>query len=246
MKRWNAALQAICIGLALSFLAALPALVSESSVTGVTMAAVNASDQQASARSLWEKTTSDANVLYTFLLTVFSGILALVSFLQLEGVRLTRESVRLTRESFVAAHRPRLAVRRIVGPVFDEQRVETVSVTLANVGDTSATITAFDGWIFRRAEEDEIVWEEPNPEPLDAPVILRGGERHTFVLKDRRPDFESALFREAVGEAHLVAWGEVRYRDELETERSMAFYRRYDRQKRRFELPENCAQEFQD
>ena len=223
MKQCHVVPQAICLGLALSFLAALPALL--------------ASPEEA---KLFDGPVGLSSVLTA----VFTGVLAVTSLVQLV-------TIRLARESFIALHRPRLIVRSI-RPEFDgSELVSAIQVRIVNAGSSSATITAVDGQLLRRPGNSEIAWEYPVPRALDTPVRLVGGASHILRLQHKVPanedeELASNICAIGFGDQNLVAWGAVVYKDDLGSERRTGFFRRYDPDARRFLPAERCEEEYQD
>ena len=62
----------------------------------------------------------------------------------------------LIRREFIASHRPRVIIRFIEGPEFGEDKVEFISITVANVGGSEAKIIEFGGDLARRDKEKKL------------------------------------------------------------------------------------------
>jgi hypothetical protein len=95
----------------------------------------------------------------------------------------TQTAVDLARRDFIATHRPRVIVRYIEGPFYDDDGHRIAFVTLVNTGASDALIEAGTDLALRRDEDDK--WEPPG---LDAglktiePIVLTCGQRHVIKV----------------------------------------------------------------
>jgi hypothetical protein len=168
---------------------------------------------------------------YTLWLAILTGGLVLVSSFQfyfLNRAEKTSQSLaKLAREEFTATHRPRVIVRFIQGPFHDDAGHEFMWVTLANIGETAATITAIEGDLARRDALTQI-WQYPgldgSPKPV-SPVTLESGERHVVKVTAKAAVSDVEIFGDATGTYELCAVGCVRYQDGNGRTRETAFFR---------------------
>jgi hypothetical protein len=154
---------------------------------------------------------------------------------------------RLAREEFVATHRPRVIVRFLQGPFHDDDGHEFYWLTLANVGETAATITDIGADLARRNIESGI-WRIPgldaSPKPV-SPIILESGQRHTVTITANGPVSDIDLLGDATGTFELCAVGCVRYEDGNRRTRETAFFRT-NRGGEGFEASKNKEEEYED
>jgi hypothetical protein len=154
---------------------------------------------------------------------------------------------RLAREEFIATHRPRVTVRFLQGPHHDDQGYEFYWMTLANVGETAATITDIGADLGRRNIESGI-WGMPgldaSPQPV-SPIILESGQRHTAKVTAKQPVSDIDLFGDATGTFELCAVGCVRYEDGNGRTRETAFFRT-NRGGDGFDASKNKEEEYED
>lgn len=180
----------------------------------------------------------------TVLIAAFTVILARVSRKQ---ASLTRESIDLARQEFIATHRPRLIVRFIQGPFYDDEGVEFAWVTFANVGDTTATIYEVGSDLARRNKRSG-EWRPPgidaSPKPID-PVTLDSGDRYVIKVTAKKPISDIDIFGDAMDTYELCALGAVRYRDRNNLTRETAFFR-ISGDRKSFKMSGDQVDEYQD
>jgi hypothetical protein len=189
---------------------------------------------------------------YTGWLAVLTAGLVLTSMFQFyflnRAEKTSQALANLAREEFIATHRPRVTVRFIQGPFHDnDDGFEFYWLTLANVGETAATITEIGADLARRNRSDRM-WRAPgldaSPKPV-GPVVLESGQRHTIKVSTKRPISDIDLFGDAEGAFELCAVGCVRYVDGNRRTRETAFFRS-SQDDARFVPSENKEEEYED
>jgi hypothetical protein len=149
------------------------------------------------------------NTLATIFIAAFTATLWVSTHLLWKA---GRDQIKLAREEFIATHRPRVIVRFIQGP-FHENGVydEFVWVTIANIGETKATIIELGCDLARRTDRNAWVYPglQAAPKPI-SPIFLESGARHTFKVRAHIP--EAMIFTHADYELCVV--GCIRYKDD--------------------------------
>jgi hypothetical protein len=176
-------------------------------------------------------TADDRIARYTWWLAVLTGGLVLASSFQFyflnKAEKTSQALAKLAREEFIATHRPRLIVRFIQGPFYNDEGHEFMWVTFANVGETTATITAIGGDLARR-DASTGNWRVPGIDgglkPI-SPIILESGDRHVVTFTAKAPISDTEIFGDATGTYELCAVGGVRYQDGNGRTRETAFFR---------------------
>jgi hypothetical protein len=174
-------------------------------------------------------------------IAAFTIVLAVVGYVQ---ARLIRKSIDLARQEFIATHRPRIIVRFVQGPVDDGKEPEFVWVSIANVGEAPATITAVGYGLARRKGRNN--WLPPG---LAAglqdisPTVLDCGGRLRFKVSAQDVTNEAAA--SALHDGELCAVGQIRYQDGNGRRLEMAFLRVHDGQGN-FTPSDNPEDEYQD
>jgi hypothetical protein len=193
-----------------------------------------AAEAEADRREREDKNQSD------WWLVKLTGALALIGFLQLvvfgwQGVQLKRtvsaakEATELGNREFIATHRPRIIVRLIQGPFDDGVEPEFVWITVANVGETPATITAIGSDLARRKGRNG--WLPPglSADARDVtPSTLESGERLTFKAAVHTVTNDITIAAAAWDDVELCAVGQIRYQDGNGRKLEMAFLRIHD------------------
>jgi hypothetical protein len=164
-------------------------------------------------------------------LAILTGGLVLASSFQFyflyKAEKTSQSLAKLAREEFIATHRPRVIVRFIQGPFHDDGGHEFMWLTFANVGETTATITAIGGDLARRNASTG-AWRPPgldaSPKPV-TPITLESGDRHFVTVTAKAPISDIELFGDATGTYELCAVGSVRYQDGNGRTRETAFFR---------------------
>jgi hypothetical protein len=181
----------------------------------------------------------------TGMIAVFTIVLAVVTGKQ---ASLTRQSIDLARSEFIASHRPRLIVRFLQGPFYDDEGVEFVWITFANIGDTPAIIHEV-GLDLARRNKKSGHWSPPG---LDAtpkrikPVTLKSGDRYVIKVTGKKPISDLEIFQDITEAYELCAVGAVRYQDRDGLTRETAFFRVSKDEDAGFEASGNSAEEYQD
>ena len=193
------------------------------------------------AAHLWESASTDLSkwihqnehiveALSTFIIAVFTITLWHATTMQ---AQLTRKSIDLARSEFLATHRPKVIVRFIQRPIFNERNMPTIYITVANIGSSRATIEAFGADLARLGPNG---WLPPGLNagaiPI-APIHLGSGQRYTHEVTGRVSTLEND-FDEFGGTEIIYAIGEIRYRDGNGVLRETGFYRRYDNRAKKF------------
>lgn len=181
--------------------------------------------------SFWQRTVDDPINLFTFVLAIFTVVLAATSIWQ--GI-LTRRSIGLAREEFLATHRPRVRVRWISGPNSAENDCTGFRVAIVNVGDSTATITGyFIGALFLDSDGAFVGALRLADEDTTEDIRLRVGQTHivTRVSEAPVPQRDWDRIREEATNTFLVLDGWFTYADDLGLERTTSFARQYDGQR---------------
>lgn len=176
----------------------------------------------------------------TGVIAVFTVVLAVVGFVQ---ARLIRKSINLARQEFIATHRPKVIVRFIQGPSFDDDAREIIFVTVANVGINLAIIREFGCDLGRRMENHWLTGINATPKPIE-PIRLISGEQHTFTVRSSAAYSDAEIADDAWAE--ICALGKVRYADESDIVRETGFFRIFDRKREAFAPSQDESEEYQD
>jgi hypothetical protein len=178
-----------------------------------------------------------------WLLAVFT--LFLVAF----TAALVRSTNRLwiaSREDFIATHRPKVIVRFIQEPFYDDAMMRKAWVTVVNIGVNPAIIEEFGGDI---AYRNSYGWLPPG---IDAsprnitPVILVSGQRHLFTVSAKLPFSDADIAHSAFDDRSTCIVGSIKYGDGQGVVRETAFYRIYNEMEETFTVSENPEDEYQD
>jgi len=159
----------------------------------------------------WIRDPNNLTAISTFIIAAFTIVLAWVGYCQ---SRLIRRSIDLARQEFVATHRPRILVRFVQGPFYDENGLEFVWVTLVNVGETDATIVAMGHDLAKRKGRGG--WLPPGlgaDAKTVTPITLVSGQRLTIDAKAQVPTGDKEIFIDVMEEPELCAVGCIQYRD---------------------------------
>jgi hypothetical protein len=168
---------------------------------------------------------------YTLWLAILTGGLVLASSFQFyflnKAEKTSQTLAKLAREEFVATHRPRVVARFIQGPFYDNKGHEFIWLTFANIGETTATITAIGGDLARRNVVTR-QWLVPgiNVVPMPTvPIVLESGDRPTATIIAKASISDTELFADATEKYELCAARGVRYQDGNRRTRETAFFR---------------------
>jgi hypothetical protein len=127
----------------------------------------------------WLLSPETLNAYSTFVIAIFTIVLAWVGYCQ---ARLIRKSIDLARAEYISTHRPRIVLREA------NLIAETIHYTLVNLGGTQATI--IQSWIFAEFIEDGTRWRPLWPAADDASISTQltfiGGQSRDlqFALPD--------------------------------------------------------------
>jgi hypothetical protein len=190
----------------------------------------------------WIRDPNNLTAIATAVIAAFTAALTWVSWRQ----------ARLIRKEFIATHRPRVIIRFIQGPNYGgndiDSAIESIWVTVANVGSSEAKIIEFGGDLARRNKEKKI-WLVPGtdggPKKIDV-IKLKSGARHVFTVTAKRAYTDTEVLGDAYDTYELCAFGVVRYQDAIGTLRETGFFRVYDTKGERFVPSKREEDEYQD
>lgn len=162
----------------------------------------------------------------------------------------TRQQADLTRRDFVATHRPRVVLRYIQGPEYNDDGHQFIWLKFVNTGANDAIIDAFGGDLAYRGGFNE-TWEIPG---LDAdlkdvqPITLVCGQRHVFTVTAKTSfKTDTLVSKSAWPGFQICAVGILRYRDGNGISRHTGFFRVLDDEGLRFVVSEHDSEmEYQD
>lgn len=187
------------------------------------------------------------------LLTVFTGLLVVIGFRQVDvymSQRLIMEQqTELMRAQYVFTHRPRLRVRNLVihpprkfhGFLF-HGHIISGQCYVSNIGGSAAKIIESHVMLF--ANQMGLVMERPY-EGKDAnnPIggVIQAGSSAPLLINEPTPlATEAEADRVSRGAHPFFVMGWIAYADEMDVVRRTAFCRRWDAGKRRFvAVPDN-------
>jgi hypothetical protein len=194
-------------------------------------------------KTLWERTTSDPIALFNLILA-FSTVGLWVATISL--YRAGDKQFTLARQEFIATHRPKVIVRFIQEPFYDDSMIRKAWVTVVNIGVNPAIIEEFGGDI---AYRNRYGWLPPG---LDAsprhitPVTLSSGQRHVFTVSAKLPFSENDIAESVSGERITCIVGSIKYGDGQGVVRDTGFFRVYDELGETFTNSKNPEEEYQD
>ena len=176
-----------------------------------------------------------------FIIAIFTVVLAVVTAgLILVGICQTG----LLRREFVASHRPRIRIRRIVpagdfvtrdGQLVHDQRI-TFTMEVVNIGDGAALAFEFGFDVFFRGDPFNAA-RAPRP---DFPPLPAGFENILTLVSHRRALTDAEVDSIELGTAEWRVLGIMNYWDENRILRATSFARKYDPTLRRFvKIPKN-------
>jgi hypothetical protein len=146
-------------------------------------------------------------------------------------MKATQSTVDLARQEFVATHRPRVILRYIQGPFYNDEGHQFIWLTFVNTGANDATIEAFGGDLAYRGGFNE-AWESPG---LDAAlkdidsITLVCGQRHVFTVTAKTSsNTDEAISKSAWPGFQICAVGQLRYKDGSGISRHTGFFRVLD------------------
>jgi hypothetical protein len=183
----------------------------------------------------------------TAFIALFTIVLVIVTGRQ---ARLTTAALNLARQEFVASHRPRVILRYIQGPFYNDKGHQFIWLTFVNTGVNDATIEAFGGDLAYRGEFNE-AWEIPG---LEAglkdikPITLVCGQQHVFeVTAKTSSNSDEAVSKSAWPGRQICAVGKLRYSDGNRICRDTGFFRVLDDHGVNFVVSKHDAEmEYQD
>jgi hypothetical protein len=134
------------------------------------------------------------------------------------------------RLEFVATHRPRVILRYIDGPFYDNEGHQFIGLAFVNTGANDAIIHAFGGDLAYRGGINE-AWERGLDADLKVikPITLVSGQRHVFTVTAKTSaSSDEAIFKSAWPGRQICAVGRLRYRDGNGVSRDTGFFRVLD------------------
>jgi hypothetical protein len=183
----------------------------------------------------------DSTPIYTFLLTIFTGLLVVCNILLWKATKKSadaaKESAELTRKGFISTHHPRLRVHSIRLKKLDtipdftngsSPITHRINCSIDNIGSSTATITGIS-IVFKRLNDPLPVPSYGKPIFIKKPItcgesITESCDVGAFVIDN---NIERGL-------NDLYFFGYIDYRDNIGTTRRTAFCRRYIRETKRF------------
>lgn len=154
---------------------------------------------------------------------------------------------RLARQEFIATHRPKLIVRFVLLHPLVPGSHPTVDLTVANVGDTDATVYGIRADVARRQGNH---WVEPGllATAVTGPAshIVKSGERKLFTVRGAANLAEEDITAVKQGRHRLCLVGEIEYWDDNRVPRHTGFFRIYMQDADRFERAPDAEEEYVD
>ena len=150
-------------------------------------------------------------------------------------------------EMFHAAHRPRLAVRR-VGTAFTPDEPVTIEFAIVNAGGAAAASFAWHAAILclKRVGAIQEVPAFASNAGSSSDAALQAGEARDVLVKEAQSLDPKQLKNIANGAEFLHVIGSIAYKDARGTVRRTGFFRCYDRESRRFRAVDDPEFEYQD
>jgi hypothetical protein len=162
-------------------------------------------------------TAEEATAIFTFELVIVGAVTALVLYFQFN----------LARNEFLAAHPPKLVVRRVY-PLSNPTRIQYI---VLNVGDTDATIIESDAIIRVELSESKLPFfphYSGKRDVMGNPTIKRGAQ---IVLESRSDDLTDSWELIKDGSHRVIFIGWMTYQNAGGNRGYTAFGRIYDVQK---------------
>lgn len=201
-----------------------------------------------------EAVTSDAAAQLALWQLVLSGLgivgVGLTVYYAHQAWREAQRSANVAHQDFVATHRPRIRVRFIVDDS-DSVGARKAWITIANVGESVATIMAIGGGLSVRSRLTKN-WAAPgvktSAEGRGAPAdnVLRAGESRTYWISSPSNVSASQLQEMTNAESDLIACGEIRYRDSNHILRHTGFFWRWNPMDREFSPLDEPGKNYED
>jgi hypothetical protein len=160
----------------------------------------------------------------------------------------TKQTVTLARQEFLATHRPRIVVRYIEWPAYNDEPRAVAFVHIVNVGVGDAIIEEFGGELARR-DTKEKVWLTPGADGLPKAIErfkLISGQRHKFTVRAKTTYTDQDIFDDVMESIELCVFGAIRYRDGSGIARETGFFRVLDSKSEKFIPSEDEGEEYQD
>jgi hypothetical protein len=169
----------------------------------------------------WIRDPNNLTAISTSIIAAFTIVLAWVGYCQ---ARLIRKSIDLARQEFIAAHRPKLRMRRVslIRPFLPDTHIN-IRFEAANIGDSQATVVelGFDAYI-----EGTLFNAAPRPPPIAIDPVPPGRELH--MTGTGRAFAEAEIDAIEIGASVLRLLGIINYRDDNNVLRSTSFSRIYE------------------
>lgn len=226
---------AMVIALAICFVVAIGGEVWEASHPPQSLNQNTATTQRSNTDNQFQKeSTEEAIARYSEWLTIFTGVLAaFTAILAVATVGLGIMNffqLRLSRAEFIATHRPKIRVRRIIptGALLPDAEINLI-IEAANIGDTAATIIEIGMDVYIAGTPFNAI---PRPYPNFPPAGPGKEARTTFAT--RRMLSEADIDAIEVGTAEWRLLGIINYTDDNGVMRSTSLARVYNRAMGRF------------
>lgn len=163
----------------------------------------------------WIRDPSNLTAISTFIITLFTVVLAVVGYVQ---ARLIRMSIDLARAEFISTHRPTIRLRRIkpILPIRPNERIEAL-IEAANIGATIATI-------FEIGVDIYVANQPFNARPVSVPIVMvePGKQANINVRGQQLSQSQIANMGSGPG---LRMLGIINYRDDNGAIRTTSFAR---------------------
>ncbi len=190
-----------------------------------------------STETIFRESVTDPIAYYSFWLTVFTLVLAIVGVAQWD---LISRQIKLTEEQFIVEHRPRLRVRNFyIDPnrAAENDGAFTGQFTVVNLGDSDAAIISSHIIIYWY--NGELPMKRPfdvdNPNNQFPLIKLKAGDPYPAIFGPQQIKRDS---ERSTGE-HISIMGFIDYKSAVGTRRRTAFCRTYHLASKRFTKSEN-------
>jgi hypothetical protein len=183
----------------------------------------------------WIIDSNNLTAISTFVIAIFTVVLAAVGYSQ---ARLIRKSIDLARKEFVSTQRPKLRVRNITitqqgwmaghrFQLFREGEPISGQFFVSNIGGTAATITESFCMVFATSTGLPMrrPYEGKDGNTIVAPRKLEPGQSAVGIISadPLGPEAEDIVDFRGSWRLYIIGW--IEYTDEMKTRRRTAFCR---------------------
>jgi hypothetical protein len=162
-------------------------------------------------------------------------------------------ALKLAKDEFIATHRPRITVRFVENKGSLENNHWGATLTIVNVGDSTAIIENVETDIARR-DPRTLKWKLPFVDFTDQPNMdaadlrLKSGQPHTFEIESLQEiaagDIPELMHKPK--RVELLAVGRIRYRDDNGTIRLTGFNWIWNAETERFDRIKEGVYSYED